>query len=149
MAAWIKVGDTNSNKSLIAKEGVYKLGLAGATPAVYTTTTAGSYEVSSTFGSALTTGTWALLTATIGPSGIIGYVNTTAYSVSGTAYSIDTRSNNTNGVNFTVAASQAKSQNPAEYFDGGVGPIMVWSRELSLAEITQIYNVYKSNYGLS
>ena len=148
MSTWIKVGDTNVNKTMIAKEGVYKLGLAGATPAVYTTTTAGTYEVSSTFGSALTTGTWALISATIGSSGIIGYVNTTAYSVSSSPYAIDTRVNNTNGVQFTVAASQAKSSNPGEYWDGGMGPIMFWNRELSVAEITQIYNVGRSNYGL-
>jgi hypothetical protein len=149
IAAWVKIGDTNSTKDILAKEGLYKLRIDGATPKVLLSNGSG-WTYNNTFGSTLSTSTWALVSVTAGPAGVVGYVNTTASVVTSSSFTLGTGAGGQNGVQLLVGAYAYNSNNArAEYYNGGLGSVMTWNRALTSTEITQVYNHGKANYGLS
>jgi hypothetical protein len=149
IAAWVKIGDTNSTKDIVAKEGLYKLRIDGTSPKVLISNGSG-WTYNTTFGSNLSTSTWALVSVTAGTAGVVGYVNTTASVVSGSSFTLGTGASGQGGVQFLVGAYAYNSNNNrAEYYNGGLGSVMTWNRALTSTEITQVYNHGKANYGLS
>ena len=150
LAAWVKIGNTTAIKDILSKEGLYKLRVNADNAVIMVSSNGSSWTVNQTFYFGLDVSTWVLVAATAGPNGVRGYINKTLYQADANSFTLGTGASGKPGVDFNVGAYAYNSNNNhSGYFNGSLGPVMTWSRELSASEIGEVYDGYKSNYGLS
>lgn len=152
VSAWVKVSNTATTRCIVSRVGNEDSRLAGWFLSVNTAEriqfglgrdfSGGNSRILRTTDTAISTGSWVHVCMTydgsVDKSGVNIYINGTAETTWN--QDIDNLSSMQSTTTTTINSLIGARDNASQYFDGQIDELSVWDKELSSAEVTELYN---------